>query len=62
MSDLQVTLTADERQCLVDVLKRALKSQRIEEHRTRTPLYRENVIREEKLLGNVLTKLGESSE
>jgi len=58
MTDLQLTLTADERQCLVDVLKQVLQNHRIEEHRTRTPLYREKVIREETLLGNVLNKLG----
>ncbi len=62
MNDQQLTLTAEERQVLVDLLKRVLKNERIEEHRTRTPLYRENVIREETLLGNVLKKLGATVE
>jgi hypothetical protein len=58
MAELQITLTAEERQCLLDVLGQMLKTQRIEEHRTRTPLYRETVLREEALITNVLKKLG----
>ena len=52
-----ITLTAEERQCLVDFLETTLKGMRVEEHRTRTPTYREHVLQQEELLGGVLKKL-----
>jgi hypothetical protein len=58
MADTQVSLDAQERDYLIRVLETALKNHRIEEHRTRTPTYREQIIAEEKLLGQLLTKLG----
>ena len=39
-------------------LETALKNHRIEEHRTRTPTYREQILQEEKLIEQLLIKLG----
>jgi hypothetical protein len=58
MTELQLTLTAEEREYLVGLLETALRDTRIEEHRTRTPLYREHVLRQENLLKELLVKLG----
>jgi hypothetical protein len=62
MSDLQVTLTPEERECLVRILEMTLKETRVEEHRTRTPSYREYVLQEEKLIEALLSKLGVSAK
>jgi hypothetical protein len=58
MTELQFTLAAEERECLVGVLQRVLTDTRIEEHRTRTPAYRDHILHEEELLVGVLNKLG----
>jgi hypothetical protein len=60
MAELPLVLTAEERQYLVGLLETVLKQTRVEEHRTRTPLYREHVLREEGLALALLTKLGET--
>jgi hypothetical protein len=57
MAEFQLTLTDDERQCLLDLLERTLKDARVEEHRTRAPLYRELVVRDEALMQGLLAKL-----
>jgi hypothetical protein len=57
MSDLQLTLTASERKFLVDLLDRVLKERQIEEHRTRTPSYREHILEQETLIVQLLNKL-----
>ena len=57
MADIQVTLTAEESQCLQELLERVLKDIKVEEHRTRAPAYRENVIRQEELIQKVLNKV-----
>jgi hypothetical protein len=57
MAELQMTLSDEERQYLVELLEITLKDTRIEEHRTRTPLYRENVLRQEGLIEGLLNKL-----
>jgi hypothetical protein len=44
MTDLQLTLTDEETRYLVELLENALKETRIEEHRTRTPSYREHLL------------------
>lgn len=59
MSDVQLSLTKPERECLVGILERVLKETRIEEHRTRAPTYREHVVDQEQLISSVLTKLGQ---
>lgn len=57
MAEFQLTLTADERECLTDLLETALKETRREEHRTRAPLYREHVLEREQLILGVLNQL-----
>ena len=59
MVDTPLVLTAEERSYLVQLLETALKNHRVEEHRTRTPTYREQILQEEKLLEQLLTKLGQ---
>jgi hypothetical protein len=59
MAELQLTLTAEEREYLVSLLELALKDARIEEHRTRTPTYRELVLHQEDLIVALLSKLGQ---
>jgi hypothetical protein len=61
MVELQLTLTADEQNYLVNLLEYQLKEKRVEEHRTRTPTYRESVMQQEKLIDSVLRKLGKPS-
>ena len=59
MTDTPLTLSTEERSLLVQVLETSLKNHRVEEHRTRTPAYREQILQEEKLLEQLLTKLGQ---
>ena len=58
MADLQLTLSAQERDCLIQLLETALKNRQVEEHRTRTPSYREHVVQEEQAIASILIKLG----
>jgi hypothetical protein len=58
MSELQLTLTAEERTFLAGLLETVLKDTRVEEHRTRTPSYREEIVHREELITAVLGKLG----
>jgi hypothetical protein len=60
MAECQIAMTAEEREYLVRVLEAALKNHRIEEHRTRAPTYREQILQEEKLLEQLLIKLGQA--
>jgi len=60
MGESQFTLSAEERNYLVQVLEIALKNHRVEEHRTRAPSYREQILQEEKLIEQVLAKLGQT--
>jgi len=57
MPDSSLTLTGEERDYLVDVLQSLLKDTRVEEHRTRTPSYREFVLNQESLIEGLLSKL-----
>jgi hypothetical protein len=57
MTDLQVTLTEEEREYLLGLLDTVLKDRRIEEHRKRTPSYREHVLHQEELIQALLNKL-----
>ena len=61
MAELQMTLTAEERQYLLELLELTLKEVRIEEHRTRAPSYRELVLKQENLAQGLLTKLRQIS-
>lgn len=58
MAEVQLTLSAEEKQFLVSLLEMALKDTRIEEHRTRTLNYREYVVHKEELIAALLGKLG----
>ncbi len=58
MAELQLPLTAEEQEFLVGLLEIALKDTRIEEHRTRTPMYREHVLHQGRLIADLLAKLG----
>ena len=62
MSESQLTLTDEERAFLVGLLEVALKDTRIEEHRTRTPTYREHVVHTEDVINSLLTKLGKPTK
>ena len=55
----QLKLTEEERAFLVDYFESALKETLVEEHRTRKPTYRENVMRQENLIVGLLSKLQE---
>ncbi|HZN36844.1 MAG TPA: hypothetical protein VFB80_23605 [Pirellulaceae bacterium] len=61
MAELHITLTEPERKCVVEVLERALKETRVEEHRTRAPAYREHIAEQERCLSHVLDKLAPPS-
>lgn len=57
MAELQLTLTTEETDYLIELLETRLKETRVEEHRTRTPSYREHVLHHEDLLTALLKKL-----
>jgi hypothetical protein len=61
MPDIQVSLTAEERDQLAELLQEVLKETEIEEHRTRTPSFREIVTKKEKTIASVLGKIGKPS-
>jgi hypothetical protein len=61
MAESQVTLTDEERAFLTGLLEITLKDTRIEEHRTRTPSYREHILHREEVIAGLLSKLGQSS-
>lgn len=58
MADVQLTISADERQYLLELLQTALKDTEIEEHRTRNPSYRQHVLQHENVINSLLKKLG----
>jgi hypothetical protein len=57
MAESTLPLNGDERDYLVKVLETLLKDTRVEEHRTRTPSYREFVLNQEHLIEGLLSKL-----
>jgi hypothetical protein len=61
MTELQIAITAEEREYLVDLLEGTLKDKRVEEHRTRAPSYRERVLEQENLIASLLSKLRQSA-
>lgn len=56
-SILTLTLTQEERNSLLDLLKQALGEARIEVHRTHTPAFREQVLHQESLIRDLVDKL-----
>ncbi len=57
MAEQTLTLSTEERDCLLGLLETVLKETRIEEHRTRTPSYRQHVLHDEDLIQSLLNKL-----
>lgn len=57
MPDVSLSLTQEERDLLVRVLQHTLRERQIEEHRTESPLFREQVSREVQLLSGLVAKL-----
>jgi hypothetical protein len=58
MAEASMNLTGEEREYLVRLLNTALKELRVEEHRTRTPSFREHMLNDEKIIAGLLGKLG----
>ncbi len=58
MAEYSLTLQEEEKDYLVSLLERVLKDTRVEEHRTRTPQYRQHVLHEEERIVGLLEKLG----
>ena len=58
MTDVQITLTAQERDQLIDLLEVVLKETKVEEHRTRAPSFREIILEKEHAIVSLLRKLG----
>ena len=58
MAETQLSLSAEERNCLMSLLEKQLKETRVEEHRTRAPTYREHVVQQEEMIVGLLRKLG----
>jgi hypothetical protein len=61
MAESTVNLTDDEGKFLVELLKIALKDTQVEEHRTRTPAYRDHILRRENVISSLLRKLGKTT-
>jgi hypothetical protein len=61
MAESQLTLTAEERQFLVDLLRAVLKEKLVEEHRTATRDFRKVVQKQEELIAGLLGKLGQAT-
>ncbi len=57
MGEIQLTLTKEEREYLAELLETVLKTTRIEEHRTRTPSYRQHVLERENVIIGLMNKL-----
>ena len=57
MADLQLELSPEERQFLVELLETTLRDTRVEEHRTRTLSYREHVVHREDLIADLLNRI-----
>lgn len=59
MADTTLKLTVEERAFLLELLERTLQEMRVEEHRTRTPTYREFVLKQEGTIASLMGKLGQ---
>ena len=60
MTETQLLLNAEEKELLMKLLEREVSQRLVEEHRTRTPAYREHILHDETVLRGVLTKLNEA--
>jgi hypothetical protein len=61
MNEIQLTLSAEEKELLVSLLEREISQRLIEEHRTRKPSYRQYIQRDEAILQAVLKKLTDAA-
>jgi hypothetical protein len=57
MAEMVLTLNAEERQYLVNLLEKVLKDTQIEEHRTRKLSYRESILHQEAVIHQLLEKV-----
>ncbi len=57
MAESTLTLTSEERQFLAELLELVLKDTQVEEHRTRTPSYRDHILQREGLIASLLGKI-----
>jgi hypothetical protein len=57
MAELKVSLSVDECEYLVNLLESTLKDALVEEHRTRAPTYRRDILQREEVIRTVLDKL-----
>jgi len=57
MSQVNLTVTAEERDYLQRILQNALEEVRVEVHRTHTPDFRQRVMKEEELVRGLLAKV-----
>ena len=57
IAESPLNLSSEEREYLLTLLEDSLKQTRVEEHRTRTPSYREHVVHQEELIESLLAKL-----
>lgn len=62
MNELELILTSEEREYLLELLETTLKDTRVEEHRTESPTYRKYVIHREEIVAGLLSKLGKPTE
>jgi hypothetical protein len=61
MAEFHLSLTAEERQILSEILTQVLKAKRVEEHRTEAPTFREAIVQQEQALERVLGKLNQTA-
>jgi hypothetical protein len=57
MPESSYCLTMDERNLLVELLEATKKETLVEEHRTRSPSFREHITKREELIESLLSKL-----
>jgi hypothetical protein len=57
MAETEITLTREERDYLVRLLRTTIGETRVEAHRTHTPAFRDRVLAEETLERGLLSKL-----
>lgn len=57
MNEIHLSLNAEEKELLVNLLEHEISQRLVEEHRTRTPSYREYIQHDESVLQGVLAKL-----
>jgi hypothetical protein len=59
MSDVQLMLTPEERELLLEMLETNRRETRVEAHHTRSRAFKERVLHHESLIDGLLEKLGQ---